>query len=197
MILKRIRNSFIVDFLRESTFIRKVLRNTKMIFLRQLYGLKNVHHSFYIGGKADISSDLTAGAYSFVSINCRICPNVSIGKYTMLASDVQILGEDHVFDNSNTPIIFSGRPNLPFTIIGDDVWIGARAIIKAGVTIGDGAIIAAGSVVTKDVPARKIYGGVPAKFIKNRFLSESEEKNHMEMLIKDVELLYNLPKNRT
>ena len=54
-------------------------------------------------------------------------------------------------------------------IIGNDVWIGANAIILQGVTIGDGAIIAAGAVVTKDVPPYAIVGGVPAKVIKYRF----------------------------
>jgi len=54
-------------------------------------------------------------------------------------------------------------------IIGNDVWIGANAIILQGVTIGDGAIVAAGAVVTKDVPPYAIVGGVPAKVIKYRF----------------------------
>jgi len=54
-------------------------------------------------------------------------------------------------------------------IIGNDVWIGANAIILQGVTIGDGAVIAAGAVVTKDVPPYAIVGGVPAKVIKYRF----------------------------
>lgn len=58
------------------------------------------------------------------------------------------------------------------TIIGNDVWIGARAIILSGVKIGDGAIIAAGAVVTKDVEPYTIAGGVPAKPIRKRFTDE-------------------------
>jgi carbonic anhydrase/acetyltransferase-like protein (isoleucine patch superfamily) len=58
------------------------------------------------------------------------------------------------------------------TIIGNDVWIGARAILIDGITVGDGAVIGAGAVVTKDVPPYAIVGGVPAKIIKYRFEPE-------------------------
>ena len=58
------------------------------------------------------------------------------------------------------------------TIIGNDVWIGAKAIIRSGVTIGDGAVIGAGAVVTKDVPPYAIVAGVPAKIIRYRFDEE-------------------------
>lgn len=95
---------------------------------------------------------------------------MSIGKYTMLANDVKIIGGDHYYKRVGVPIIFSGRAELHPTVIGDDVWIGAYSIIMAGVTIGNGAIIAAGSVVTKDLEPYGIYGGIPAKLIKMRFL---------------------------
>ena len=61
----------------------------------------------------------------------------------------------------------------PITI-GNNVWIGANSTVVGGVTIGDGAIIAAGAVVTKDVPPYTVYGGVPAKFIKNVDMDEEE-----------------------
>ena len=57
--------------------------------------------------------------------------------------------------------------------IGSDVWIGSHVIVMGGVTIGDGAVVAAGSIVTKDVPPFAIVGGVPAKIIKFRFPSET------------------------
>ena len=78
----------------------------------------------------------------------------------MLANDVHILGGDHSYDKAGVPIIFSGRGTLKETIIGDDVWIGAYSIIMSGVRIGNGAIIAAGSVISRDVPAYSIVGEI-------------------------------------
>lgn len=69
----------------------------------------------------------------------------------------------------NTPPHLSQLPFKGDTIIGNDVWIGRESVIMPGVKIGDGAIIAAYSVVTKDVEAYAVHGGNPAKFIKNRF----------------------------
>lgn len=70
---------------------------------------------------------------------------------------------------ANTPPHMDQLPRKGDTIIGNDVWIGRESIIMPGVSIGDGAIIAAYSVVVKDVPAYAVYGGNPARFIKERF----------------------------
>ena len=78
-------------------------------------------------------------------------------------------------------MVFAGRPDPEKTTIEDDVWIGNSSIIMAGVTIGRGAIIGAGSVVTKDVPAYEIHAGVPNKKIRDRFSPEEIEK-HNKML---------------
>lgn len=157
------------------------LRVWKRRFFIWKYGLKRVHPTFIACARCHISKDLIAEAYSYVGPGCMIYPNVSLGRYTMLANDVKILGGDHCYKKVGTPIIFSGRDKLKSTIIGDDVWVGAYALIMAGVHIGNGAIIAAGSVVTKDVVPYSIVGGAPAKFIKMRF-DESEIKEHEEML---------------
>ncbi len=152
-----------------------------MSLYRTRYGLKNVHKTFYMGGKSNISSDLKAAQYVYIGPGCSIPPKVSIGKYTMLAPNVSILGGDHNFNDPTKPVIFSGRPIMPATLIGEDVWIGANVLIMAGVQIGDGAIVAAGSVVTKDIPPYAIYGGNPAKLIRMRF-NEKEVALHQKML---------------
>lgn len=72
----------------------------------------------------------------------------------------------------NTPPHLDQLPHKGDTVIGNDVWIGRESVIMPGVKIGDGAIIAAYSVVVKDVPAYAVYGGNPAKFIKKRFDDE-------------------------
>lgn len=94
---------------------------------------------------------------------------ITIGNYVLIAPNVVIQGVNHNCDITGKPILFSGdQKDKNFIDIGDDVWIGANAIITPGVRIGKGAIIGAGSVVTKDVPEYMIVGGIPAKIIKKR-----------------------------
>jgi acetyltransferase-like isoleucine patch superfamily enzyme len=127
------------------------------------------------------------GAYTFLRDGVRIAGQVShIGRFCSLAPGVVIGDSNHPTEwlsthsfqwgegswipsqalrRFNTPPDRKGRR----TLIGNDVWIGANAIILPGVTIGDGAIIAAGSVVSRDVPPYAIVGGVPARVIRFRF----------------------------
>ena len=142
-------------------------------YYRRRYRLHNVDRKFLATkGLMSVSHDLKAGAYTYIGPNCMIYPNVIIGKYTMLASDVYIIGGDHNYRTPGIPSVFNGRDMPQKTIIGDDVWIGSKSIIMCGVKIGNGAIIAAGSVVTKDVEPYAIYGGIPAKKIRMRFSAE-------------------------
>jgi virginiamycin A acetyltransferase len=106
-----------------------------------------------------------------------------IGKFCMIASDVTFImnGANHLTDAVSTyPFAIFGHgwegamegktyPTKGNTVIGNDVWIGHRATIMPGVTVGDGAIIATNATVTKDVPAYAVVGGNPAKVIKMRF----------------------------
>jgi hypothetical protein len=100
----------------------------------------------------------------------------------MFASEVMVLGGDHRFDLPGVPMMCSGRPEMPPTSIGDDVWIGYRAVIMAGVSIGRGAIVAAQAVVTHDVPPYAIVAGVPARVIAHRFTRAEDLEMHERML---------------
>lgn len=92
---------------------------------------------------------------------------VNIGKRTLIGYRTQIISADHTIPPIGEPFPISGDKFGQINI-ENDVWIGANCIITAGVTIGEGAVIAAGSVVTKDVCPFYIVGGVPAKLIKKR-----------------------------
>jgi maltose O-acetyltransferase len=94
--------------------------------------------------------------------------DLKVGKDVMMGPYVVIIGDNHRFDNLDLPMRLQGTQEYPPVRIGDDVWIGARAIILPGLTIGNGAIIGAGSVVTKDVPPYAICAGNPAKIIRYR-----------------------------
>lgn len=92
---------------------------------------------------------------------------VEIGARTLVGYRTQIISANHKIPQDKGMIFGSGHDMAKVTI-GCDVWIGANSIILPGVSIGDGAVIAAGSVVNKDVEAHTIVGGVPAKKIKDR-----------------------------
>lgn len=163
---------------------RFFLRTIKMKIFRKIYKLKFVDKTFYMGGKSQIHPDFKAGKYAYVGPNCLIYPKVTLGDYSMLANDVAIIGGDHIYSIPGKPIILSGRAVLKPTVIGKDVWVGAYVKILTGVTIGNGAIIAMGSVVTKDVEPYSIYAGIPAKKIKDRFSNQEDINIHEEMLQK-------------
>jgi carbonic anhydrase/acetyltransferase-like protein (isoleucine patch superfamily) len=158
------------------------LRILTMSVRRWRRGLRHVDRLAWIHRWADVRPDLQAGPYSFVSFHCMVMNDVSIGKYSMLAPRVAIVGVDHFYDIAGVPIQFTGRPPSRKTVIEDDVWVGLGSTIMQGVTIGRGSIIAARSVVTRDVPPYEIWGGVPAKKIRDRFVTAEERERHDRML---------------
>lgn len=125
------------------------------------------------------------GRYSYMGKNNSVF-NVSIGQFCSIASYCAIGGGEHkIASISTSPMFEPGRNILGKTFveegmqyspqavqIGNDVWIGEKTFIKAGISIGDGAIIGAHSVVTHDVPAYAIVAGAPAKLIRYRFNEE-------------------------
>jgi serine acetyltransferase len=157
------------------------LRSALTRWRRLRYGVDGVHHTAYLGPGCDLSHDLVMAPYAYVGRGSSVCPGVTIGAYSMLGPRVLVVGRDHIFDVPGVPIIFSGRPLLERTEIGRDVWLGAGSTIIAGITIGDGAIVAAGAVVTQDVAPYSIVGGVPAKPLRDRFTGE-ERARHEAML---------------
>lgn len=93
--------------------------------------------------------------------------NIAIGRYFHSGEGIVMIVEDHNYDSDST-IPYDRSRRMKNLTIGDFVWIGHGAILMGGITIGEGAIVAAGSVVTKDVPDFSIVGGNPAKIIKYR-----------------------------
>ncbi len=117
---------------------------------------------------AYFSKKVSLGDYSGLGVNSKIHGTCTIGKQVMMGEDVTIITRNHRFDRTDIPMMEQGFSDEKPVVIGDDVWIGDKVLILPGVKIGNGCIIAAGAVVTKDVPEYSIAAGVPAKVIKNR-----------------------------
>ncbi|MCA1032227.1 CatB-related O-acetyltransferase [Bacillus timonensis] len=130
------------------------------------------------------------GHYTYFAPNCTIM-NTKIGSYCSVGPGTKIgLGNHPTHFVSTSPIFYStfGQLNgkkwverdyykeFESVSIQDNVWIGANVYVTDGVTIGEGAVCAAGSVITKDVPPYSIVGGVPAKVIKYRFDKETVQR---------------------
>ncbi|MCA1921673.1 DapH/DapD/GlmU-related protein, partial [Buttiauxella noackiae] len=115
--------------------------------------------------RCDYGYNIFLGKNFYANFDCVIldvCP-VHIGENCMLAPGVHIYTATHPLDavTRNSGVEF-GKP----VTIGNNVWIGGRAVINPGVTIGDNVVIGAGSVVTKDIPANSVVAGNPARLIK-------------------------------
>lgn len=124
----------------------------------------NIEKGAYFGD----GSQIEIGDNSGIGINCQVCGPVKIGDNIMMGPEVIILTVSHKYDRLDIPMLEQGHKEPEPVTIGDDVWIGTRAIILPGISIGKGAIVGAAAVVTKDVPEYAIVCGNPAKIIKSR-----------------------------
>lgn len=152
----------------------------KLIYRWVRYG-KNMHcqHNakFSPGRKIIFGDNVGIGYYCFFQCDITVGNNVLIG-----SSSVFINSDDHVYDEIGKLMWESGRGDKYNIQIEDDAWIGHGAIILTPTKIGRGAIVAAGSLVLKDVPAYSIVGGVPAKVLKYRF-TPAQVYEHETILI--------------
>ncbi|MBU1368548.1 MAG: acyltransferase [Bacteroidetes bacterium] len=105
------------------------------------------------------------GDRSRIGLGCVVIGPVKVGNDVMFAQNIVVSGLNHGYQDINIPPSLQAVETKPI-VIEDDVWIGANAVITAGVTIGKHAVIAAGSIVTKSVPEFSIVAGNPARILK-------------------------------
>ncbi|SMO87592.1 acyltransferase [Fodinibius sediminis] len=129
--------------------------------------LKKCGVNLRVKSGSEISPKSEVGHDSELGTRCMIQSHCSIGSNVIMGPDIKIYSRNHQYSQLDTPIQYQGKKQYR-TKVGDDVWIGANVIILAGVEVGNHVIIAAGAVVTKDVPDYAIVGGNPAKVISYR-----------------------------
>jgi len=157
---------------------------SKLIYHLQIPSTKNctIDRTAVICPRTNLIN-VAVGRYSYVGANNSM-QNVEIGSFCSIGSYVAVGGK-HPLDRPSTSPVFYDKGNCfkkvdfidegcepyeqPLTVIGNDVWIGDKVFINAGIKVGDGAVLGANSVVTHDVPAYAIVAGAPARIIRYRF----------------------------
>ena len=143
-----------------------------------------IHHSvrmdtppyrkFWLGDNSVVESfacinnavgDVIIGNHTRIGLHNTIIGPVTIGSHVNLAQGITITALNHNFDDSEKRIDQQGISTKE-VVLEDDIWVGANAVILPGVTIGKHAVVAAGAIVTKDVPPHSLVAGVPAKVIR-------------------------------
>lgn len=169
--------------------LRKIIKQLIMRRYYEKHSKTNIFNQYPEKNNFGVNSSLLCskwGRCSGCNVNCNIA-YTSIGNYCQIASFVTIGPRNHVFtnftindfpylENEHSYSLGDGMFEGYFNKIGHDVWIGASVIIIQGVEIGNGAIVAMGSAVTKSVPPYAIVGGNPAKIIRYRFSKDVIEK---------------------
>jgi len=148
----------------------------------------SLHTPVHVSANCCVYGGSSIGRYSFLNVGTVVYSQTTIGSFCSTGRWVEVGAAKHPLDALSSHLFTFGLS--PFkeispenrlgknhtihrpTVIGHDVWIGAKALVSSGVTIGNGAIVAANAVVAKDVPPYAVVGGVPAKLIKMRFPDE-------------------------
>ncbi len=199
-----------LDFCGFKQILKKIKRNIKLSFLNSKWKKKNKHNYTSITNLCDIDNievgNATYGNLNIHDFGIKNTLRLKIGNYCSIAENVNfLLAGEH---NKNFISTYPYKERLlkqnidnnskGDIIIDDDVWIGFGVTILSGVKIGQGAIVAAGAVVTKDIPPYAIVGGIPARIIKYRFDEEKIKllnkidysKLERHKIVENLELFY-------
>ncbi len=192
--IQKVKSALINELLvKESSKILTERKNGNYIF-KNVYVHKGaiLESPVTLYANCGIRNDVRIGKFTYINNGTTIFYGSRVGRYCSIGKKCEIGTVDHPIDWLSTSSVsynMDGHfPKFKNTLqqrdfeqtegvnIGHDVWIGSLVVVKSGLTIGHGAIVAAGTVVTKDIPPYAIMGGVPAKIIRYRFNEETIEK---------------------
>lgn len=161
--------------------LKRKLRALLLPRIKRRYKLAELGEGFQWPSKSQIriGAGSRIGRYAYLGHGFEAEGQLVIGDLCMVSADVAVVGADHAYDQVGVPsrLAFPGT-SRPVTVLECDVFIGRRVVLMEGITIGRGAVIGSGSVVTRNVEPYSIVAGVPAKLIKRRFPSEAIEAAH-------------------
>lgn len=157
------------------SFVKSVGASFAYYLHEQVLWRRQIHKngSYRIHARSSIrnASNIYLGKNVRITMDCCIwagdTSKIIFGDNVIVGPGVKIIASNHGIEKNGVPMVFQDRVECDI-ILHDDVWIGSNAVILKGVEIGEGAIVAAGAVVTKNIEAYSIVGGCPAKLIKTR-----------------------------
>ncbi|MFC7323049.1 sugar O-acetyltransferase [Halorubrum rutilum] len=140
-------------------------RDRRGRLLRELFDAVGEDPTVQPPVRCDYGYNVAVGDGFFANYGCVLLDSnpIEFGDRCLLGPGVHVYTPTHPIDPEERA---TGRERAEPVTVGDDVWIGGRAVLNPGVTVGDGAVIASGAVVTRDVPARVVVGGNPARVIR-------------------------------
>ena len=158
---------------------KKAARAAMLPYVKLRYGFVALGEGFQWGRDLEIGRDRVAvGRYSFVGARSQIIHPTAIGDLCMISADVTFFGNDHRYDDPRLPTRLSFSSVTGITRVEADVWIGQRAMIRAGVTLGRGCVVGAGAIVTTDIAPYSVVVGCPARVLRLRFpIQEQSERD--------------------
>ena len=161
--------SIAIHLPRSSTpYVGNISKLSRRVLAKVLFKEFGTNLNIENGARFGMGENIIIGDNSGIGVNALIPPNTIIGDNVMMGPDCIIYSSNHNYKDLTIPMNKQGNGPALQTVIGNDVWIGGRVIILPGKKIGNGVIISAGSIVTKDLEDYGIYGGNPAKLISSR-----------------------------
>jgi maltose O-acetyltransferase len=157
-----------------STRYTRWCRTFRRAIVSRLLGQAGNNINVEKGAQFGTGAKISLGTNSGIGVNCKLMGKVTIGNNVMMGPEVVFITTTHEHSRTDIPMFKQGSTQEQPIHVGDDVWIGMRCTILPGVRIGNGVIVGAGSVVTKNVPDYVVVAGNPARVIRNRATQRDE-----------------------
>lgn len=158
------------------------IRSLLLPLVRARYGLGEVGEGFQWGRNLEVANGVVScGRFSYLGANFTCSGPLHVGDLCMISANVKVVGDDHRINDIGVPTRLNFAPNHLETVFEADCWVGEGAIIKQGIRLGRGCVVAAGAVVIRSVEPYSVVAGVPAAVKKQRFSPEQMVEHERQL----------------